>query len=84
MSMTTKQLGLVLDSDAAAIATPPDPPRCPKCRCTQYVDRPCHGGQSMRRDCARCNFTWGFSCWYGKPVDVRPPVYGRPRWRPPA
>ncbi len=37
---------------------------CP-CGSTEYVDHPIHGGQSLRRDCARCGRFIGFPLWYG-------------------
>jgi len=58
----------------SAEANPPKPtddedkPK-PICRCgsTEYVDHPIHGGQSLRRDCARCGRFIGFPLWYGVP-----------------
>ncbi len=48
-------------------ATPRDTPK-PMCRCgsTTWRDVPIHGGQSVRRDCARCRRFIEFPVWYGK------------------
>jgi hypothetical protein len=54
--------------------TPPPPrktkPKRPDavCRCgsTQWRDVPIHGGQSIRRDCARCGRFLSFPLWYGR------------------
>jgi hypothetical protein len=42
-----------------------DAPRCSGCRSLEFVDVPIHGGESARRDCARCHHTAGFPLWYG-------------------
>lgn len=36
---------------------------CEGCGSAEFVDTPIHGGKSTRRDCARCNRTWGFPVW---------------------
>lgn len=38
---------------------------CPKCRSQEFRDTPIHGGNSMRRDCARCGYMIGFKDWDG-------------------
>ena len=40
----------------------------PICRCgsTTWRDVPIHGGQSVRRDCGRCERFIAFPVWYGK------------------
>ena len=45
----------------------PNPAAQSVCRCgsTAYLDSPIHGGQSIRRDCARCDRFIGFPIWYG-------------------
>ncbi len=47
-------------------ATPSNAP--PVCRCgsSRWRDVPIHGGQSLRRDCGRCERFIGFPVWYGK------------------
>lgn len=35
------------------------------CGSDRWVDIPIHGGQSVRRDCARCDRFGGFVVWYG-------------------
>lgn len=48
--------------------------RCEKCGGTEHVDRRLwhwpHAGRSVRRDCARCGWTFGFSRWYDTEVEV--------------
>jgi hypothetical protein len=41
---------------------------CP-CGSTQWRDVPTHGGQSIRRDCARCGRFLSFPLWYGHKED---------------
>ena len=36
---------------------------CDKCGRTEDIDRPIHGGRSVRRDCAACGRTKGFPIW---------------------
>lgn len=45
-------------------------PTKPVCRCgsTVWRDVPIHGGQSIRRDCARCSRFVGFTVWHGRPL----------------
>ena len=43
-----------------------DPPGCPRCRSTDYIDIEVHDGQSLRRDCAQCQLAYGFSRWQGE------------------
>jgi hypothetical protein len=42
-----------------------------RCRCgsTFGVDVPIHGGDSVRRDCAKCGKFLFFRLWYGKELD---------------
>jgi hypothetical protein len=40
--------------------------KCRKCPSTEYVDRAIHNGCSVRRDCKRCGWTFGFPLWYGE------------------
>jgi hypothetical protein len=47
--------------------------RC-KCGSTEYRDTPIHGGQSMRRDCARCFRFVEFAVWYGQSNEVTQPA----------
>jgi hypothetical protein len=47
--------------------------RC-RCGCEQWDDVPVHGGQSLRRDCARCGRYQRFVVWYGKGCDDERPV----------
>ena len=42
---------------------------CDKCGSTEIVDVEIHGGQSTRRDCAKCRRTLGFPKWYGRTID---------------
>lgn len=44
------------------------PGACDRCGSDQYEDFPIHGGQSIRRDCAQCGLTLGFSKW-NPPID---------------
>jgi len=37
--------------------------RCARCRSTDVVDVPIHGGNSRRRDCAACGRFMGFPMW---------------------
>lgn len=43
--------------------------RCRKCGGTDFVNHPLmhapHNGRSLRRDCRRCGWTFGFPIWYG-------------------
>jgi len=39
--------------------------RCRRCRSSDYIDFPIHGGRSIRRDCARCGFLIDLPQWYG-------------------
>ena len=47
---------------------PQTTPTKPVCRCgsTTWRDVPIHGGQSVRRDCGRCERFLDFPVWYGK------------------
>jgi hypothetical protein len=47
------------------------PGRC-RCGSEKWVDVSIHGGQSVRRDCARCDRYGGFVVWYGKPLPWPP------------
>lgn len=42
------------------------PSGCERCGLTETIDVPIHGGQSLRRDCARCGRFIEFPVWYGK------------------
>lgn len=44
---------------------------CLRCGSEEHIDVPIHGGRSIRRDCARCHQTKGFSVW--KPSPALPP-----------
>ena len=46
----------------------PAKPTKPVCRCgsTIWRDVPIHGGQSVRRDCGRCDQFLDFPIWYGE------------------
>lgn len=44
----------------------PEPGKCPRCGSRERKDFTIHGGQSIRRDCARCGHTLGFPVWYGQ------------------
>ena len=46
-------------------------PQCPRCHARDFIDVPIHGGQSARRDCARCDRFISFPVWY--PDHVIPP-----------
>lgn len=50
--------------------------QCRRCGSNEYVDttleRSPHNGQSVRRDCAHCRWTFGFPLWYGEPSRVEP------------
>lgn len=37
-----------------------------QCGSTTWLEVPIHGGQSMRRDCARCRRFIDFPVWYGR------------------
>jgi hypothetical protein len=39
--------------------------RCDRCRSTETVDQPIHGGASVRRDCAACGRFRAFTRWHG-------------------
>jgi hypothetical protein len=39
--------------------------RCDRCRSTETVDQPIHGGASVRRDCAACGRFRAFARWHG-------------------
>ena len=39
--------------------------RCPKCKGTEFVDVPIHGGRSVRRECRHCHRFLKFVAWYG-------------------
>ncbi|HEX4129735.1 MAG TPA: hypothetical protein VHZ24_06810 [Pirellulales bacterium] len=41
--------------------------RCRRCGSCDTIDVPIHDGQSLRRDCARCNRFIDFPLWYGVP-----------------
>jgi len=43
--------------------------QCKRCGATRYYDVPIHGGQSTRRDCARCDRFIEFPIWHGKILD---------------
>jgi hypothetical protein len=47
------------------------PGRC-RCGSEKWVDVSIHGGQSVRRDCARCDRYGGHVVWYGKPLPWPP------------
>jgi hypothetical protein len=51
----------------------PVPGTCRFCKSDKWKDVSIHGGQSIRRDCARCDQFGGHVVWYGKPV-AWPPV----------
>jgi len=59
-------LQLVPNTSVATQDAPADRTR-PVCRCgaTTWRDVPIHGGQSVRRDCARCGRFLEFPVWYG-------------------
>jgi hypothetical protein len=40
------------------------------CRHSKFQDIPIHGGQSTRRDCARCGRFIEFPIWYGQTSDT--------------
>jgi hypothetical protein len=42
--------------------------RCDRCRSTETVDQPIHGGASVRRDCAACGRFRKFVVWNGDPM----------------
>ncbi len=44
-------------------AAKPAPGICERCGSDQHKDFPIHGGRSIRRDCAQCGRTIGFSRW---------------------
>jgi hypothetical protein len=46
------------------------PGACDRCGAVEYCDVPIHGGESARRDCARCGRTHGFSVWFGQSRNV--------------
>ena len=39
---------------------------CDRCGYLAVIDFPIHGGQSSRRECARCHRFRGFPRWYGQ------------------
>jgi hypothetical protein len=41
---------------------------CSRCCSEDYIDVPIHDGRSMRRDCACCHQTKGFSVWNPSPA----------------
>jgi hypothetical protein len=50
---------------------------CPRCGSSDYRDFPVHGGDSIRRDCARCDLCLYYPIWGGtpqpQPADTIPP-----------
>ncbi len=46
-------------------ALAPGGTRCEHCDSPEFTDMPIHGGQSLRRDCAKCGRYHGFPKWYG-------------------
>ena len=44
-------------------------PQACRCGSQKFLDVRIHGGQSIRRDCARCSRTVGFPIWYGRPAN---------------
>ena len=55
---------------SATVVVPPEitGQQCPRCRGREFVDVSIHGGQSVRRDCARCNRFIEFPVWYGQKI----------------
>ena len=49
---------------ASSAVQSPDP--CPKCKATEFIDVPIHGGRSTRRDCKICHRFIKFVLWHGK------------------
>jgi hypothetical protein len=41
---------------------------CERCRSTETIDQPIHGGRSVRRDCAVCGRFRKFTVWNGDPM----------------
>ena len=63
-------LEAVLQLPANPLADSRPRTKCDRCVSTSYLDKPIHGGQSVRRDCARCQRILGFTIWYGKPTEL--------------
>lgn len=41
---------------------------CTRCGATEHLEVPVHNGRSVRRDCANCRLTKGFSVWNPSPL----------------
>jgi hypothetical protein len=54
-----------------SVANPRPMTVCDRCGSPDYLDVPIHGGQSTRRDCARCHRFMGWPCWYGQTLDQK-------------
>lgn len=69
-ALTSDLLARLRDHKAELLALlwpmPPERPK-PVCRCgsTTWRDVPVHRGQSVRRDCGRCERFLNFPVWYG-------------------
>ncbi len=54
-----------LPAEKISPPAPDDAPRCDRCGSVRFRDVEIHGGQSVRRDCAKCGTFIAFPVWYG-------------------
>jgi hypothetical protein len=59
----TTSLKAIIAEHKACIASTIQLSICQKCGSEEFIDVAIHGGNSVRRDCAKCGRTMGFPVW---------------------